>query len=311
MLQQHNQQRVTDMTEPSPQEAQSQSQKKDLKEQDHFKFEISYLLPILASIFFGLACAFVLLPQQVPSVPVTPIPPETPGADWINAIYFVVLIAISATVFYILLKRRSKHIIKGLIVLALTMAALLLSFVYLLALSFYLPFIAELAIIIPLSIVFTVLFNLAIFRFGNIPRNAAVILVGGALGMFFGYNIASISLWSAVLILAFLAAYDIFAVYKGPVGKIAQSGIDQLPGLSFSFKEIQMGLGDLVFYSMLTGAMIFGFPSSFYPAIASIIGIMAGSIGTFYMLEKKGIFPGLPFPILLGLTLGLTVGFLL
>jgi hypothetical protein len=38
---------------------------------------------------------------------------------------------------------------------------------------------------------------------------------------------------------------------------------------------------------------------------------MAGSIITFYMLEKKGIFPGLPFPIMLGLILGLTLGFLL
>ena len=135
--------------------------------------------------------------------------------------------------------------------------------------------------------------------------------MGGALGMYFGYNIAGISLWSAVLILVFLAVYDVFAVYKGPVGKIAQSGLDELQGLSFSFKDIQMGLGDLVFYSLLTGAMVFGFPSSFYPVIASIIGIMAGSIVTFYMLEKKSIFPGLPFPIMLGLSLGLITGFLL
>jgi presenilin-like A22 family membrane protease len=299
------------MTKPSPQESQGQPQKKALTEQDHFKFEISYLLPILASMLFGLACAFILLPQHVPAVPVTPIPQETLGAEWGNAIYFVVLIAISATVFYFLLKRRSKRIIKALIVLALTTAALLLSFIYLLALSVYLPLVAEWFIIIPLSIAFTLLFDLAIFRFGYVLRNAAVILIGGALGMFFGYNIATLSLWSAVLILAFLAVYDIFAVYKGPVGKIAQSGIDQLQGLSFSFKDIQMGLGDLVFYSMLTGAMIFGFPMTIYPVIASIIGILAGSIVTFYMLEKKGIFPGLPFPILLGLTLGLTVGFLL
>jgi len=173
------------------------------------------------------------------------------------------------------------------------------------------PVLADWLVIVPVSVAFTVLFDLAIFRFGNIPRNVAVITMGGALGMFFGYNVTSISLWSAVLILVFLAVYDVFAVYKGPVGKIAASGLDQLQGLSFSFKDIQMGLGDLVFYSMLTGAMVFGFPSSFYPAIASIVGILAGSIVTFFMLEKKGIFPGLPFPIMLGLALGLATGFLL
>jgi hypothetical protein len=37
----------------------------------------------------------------------------------------------------------------------------------------------------------------------------------------------------------------------------------------------------------------------------SIIGILAGSFLTFKMLEKKGIFPGLPFPILLGLAGGI------
>ncbi|MCL5877754.1 MAG: presenilin family intramembrane aspartyl protease [Candidatus Bathyarchaeota archaeon] len=278
---------------------------------DTFKFEAIYLLPILASMLFGLACSLVLLPQSTPVVPVTPIPQDTPGADWGNAFYFVGLIAISATVFYILLKRKSKRIIKGLIVLALTTAAMLLSIVYLTALVAYLPFLADWLIIIPLAVAFTVLFDLAIFRFGSTARNVAVILVGGALGMFFGYNIASLSLWSAVLILIFLAVYDIFAVYKGPVGKIAQSGLDQLQGLSFAFKDIQMGLGDLVFYSMLTGAMIFGFPSSILPVLASVIGIIAGSIITFYMLEKKGLFPGLPFPIFLGLAFGLTAGFLL
>jgi hypothetical protein len=72
-----------------------------------------------------------------------------------------------------------------------------------------------------------------------------------------------------------------------------------------------MGLGDLVFYSMLVGVMVFGFQSSLIPAVASIIGIMAGSIITLLMLEKKGIFPGLPFPIMLGLALGLLTGVLL
>jgi presenilin-like A22 family membrane protease len=136
----------------------------------------------------------------------------------------------------------------------------------------------------------------------------AVVALGGALGIFFGF---SIPLYSAVLILVFLAVYDVFAVYRGPVGKIAASGLDQLQGLSFSFKDIQMGLGDLVFYSMLMGVMFFSFLPSILPTIMAIIGIIAGSIITFFALERKGIFPGLPFPIVLGLALGLITGFLL
>jgi presenilin-like A22 family membrane protease len=284
---------------------------------DKFRFQIVYLVPILASIVFGLGCAYLLSPSpQSTAIPVTPIPNNTPSAPVDNALYFVVLVAISATIFYLLLKRRSKRIIKGLIVVAMTTAALLLSVVYLNAILNYVPILDSLTVLVILSVAVTVLFDLAIFRFGSIVRNIAVVCVGGALGIFFGFAIAQYSgLWSAVLILAFLAAYDVFAVYRGPVGKIAESqagaGMDQLQGLSFSFKDIQMGLGDLVFYSMLVGAMFVTFLPSILPTIAAIIGITAGSIITFFMLEKKGIFPGLPFPIMLGLAGGLITGLLI
>jgi presenilin-like A22 family membrane protease len=289
-------------------EAQPEPQKPELpkSETDRFKFDIIYLLPILGSLLFGLVCAYVLAPVPSESVPVTPIPEEIPGAQWGNALYFVVLIALAATLFYILLKRRSKRIIKGLIVVALTTASLLLSLVYLSALFAYAP--SWDFLVIPLSIALTVFFDFVIFRLGRVPRDVVVVCLGGALGIFFG---KFIPLWSAVLILVFLAIYDIFAVYKGPVGKIAESGLDQLQGLSFSFKDIQMGLGDLVFYSMLSGIMFFSFLPNVIPTIAAVIGILVGSIITLFMLEKKGIFPGLPFPILLGLALGLFTGFLL
>ena len=279
------------------------------KEHDRFKFEIIYLMPILASMLFGLVCAYLLLPQQSSAIPVTPIPEDTPGAPLGNAFYFVILIAISATVFYLLLKRRSKRIIKGLIVMAMSAASLLLSLVYLSAIFAYFPDIGISwdYVLIPLSIIVMILFDFAVFRLGSVARNVVVVGLGGALGIFFGF---SIPLWSAILILAFLAVYDVFAVYRGPVGKIAEQGIDQLQGLSFAFKDIQMGLGDLVFYSMLMGAVFFNF-SGILPTILAIVGVMIGSILTFFMLEKKGIFPGLPFPILLGLTLGLISGFLL
>jgi presenilin-like A22 family membrane protease len=277
------------------------------EQQQKFQVKIVYLLPILASLIFGLGCAYLLKPQVSQAIPVTPFPEDTASGPFGNAFYFVILVGVSATVFYFLLKRNNVKIIKGLIALAMTTASLLLSIVYLDAILAYVTIPYVDIFIIALSIAITVLFDLAIFRFSK-ARNVAVIGLGGALGVFFGY---SIPLYSAVLILAFLAVYDVFAVYRGPVGKIAQSGLDKLSGLSFSFKDIQMGLGDLVFYSMLTGAMFFSFPNSILPVAMSVVGILAGSIVTFFMLEKKGIFPGLPFPIMLGLAFGLITGFLI
>lgn len=277
-----------------------------MTEQDKFKFQMVYLVPILVSLIFGLGCAYLLLPQQSEVIPVTPFPENTPSGPFGNAFYFVILLAVAATVFYILIKRRSKRIIKGIITVAMTTASLLLSMIYLSAVFAYFP--SWSILVIPLSIAITILFDLVIFRLGSIARNTAVICVGGALGIFFGF---SIPLYSAVLILAFLAVYDVIAVYRGPVGKIAQTGLDELQGLSFSFKDIQMGLGDLVFYSMLTGVMLFTFLPNILPYIMSVIGILAGSVMTFFMLERKGIFPGLPFPIMLGLAGGLITGLLI
>jgi presenilin-like A22 family membrane protease len=275
-------------------------------EQDKFKFQMVYLVPILVSLIFGLGCAYLLLPQQSEVIPVAPFPENTPSGPFGNAFYFVILLAVAATVFYILIKRRSKRIIKGIITVAMTTASLLLSMIYFSAVFAYFP--SWSILVIPLSIAITILFDLVIFRLGSIARNTAVICVGGALGIFFGF---SIPLYSAVLILAFLAVYDVIAVYRGPVGKIAQTGLDELQGLSFSFKDIQMGLGDLVFYSMLTGVMLFTFLPNILPYIMSVIGILAGSVMTFFMLERKGIFPGLPFPIMLGLAGGLITGLLI
>jgi hypothetical protein len=66
-----------------------------------------------------------------------------------------------------------------------------------------------------------------------------------------------------------------------------------------------MGLGDLTFYSMLSGHMLLYM--GLVPCLVSIVGILAGCALSFKMLEKKGIFPGLPFPILLGLLGGMLV----
>lgn len=269
---------------------------------DKFKANPVYLTPIFASLMIGLACAYLLLRVPAPIIPVTPFP-ETPSGYLSNALYFVIIIAAGATIFYFLLKWKSKKMIVLLTGFALTAASVLLSIYYLsLLLSSYPNW--EIYVVI-MTIFITVFFDLAIFKIGGGVANIAVVVLGGALGVFLGN---SIPVWSAVLILAFLAVYDIVAVYKGPVGKIASSGLDELKGLSYSFKDIQMGLGDLVFYSMLCAVMLlnYGWVSYF----ASLAGILGGSFFTLLVLERKGIFPGLPIPIFLGLSLGL-VGSLL
>jgi len=264
-----------------------------------FKAGITHLTPILASLLFGVLCAFLILTSTIEFYAITPFPEDVFGSLG-NASYFVILVGVGASLLYLLLKRKNHKLINLITGFALTVAVFMLCTVYLSAAfsRFAIPHME--ALILPLSLFATFLADFAVFRARNRVYDLVVLCLGGALGTFLG---ASIPTLSTILILGFLTIYDAFAVYYGPVGKIAHSGLEQFRGLSFSFKGIQMGLGDLTFYSMLSGHMLLNF--GFISCLASIIGILFGCLLAFKILERKGMFPGLPFPILFGLTAGL------
>jgi len=265
-----------------------------------FRVGIAHLIPVLASLLFGNFCAFLILISQSEFYQITPFS-EGVGSFG-NALYFVILLGTGASVLYMLLKKKNIKIVGLIIGFALTTTFFMLSIAYL-SIGFSILSISSAELwVLGLSLFITVLGNFAIFKGNQIISNVAVLLLGGALGTFLG---ASIPTLSTVLILGFLAVYDMFAVYYGPVGKIAHQGLKQLKGLSVSFKDAQMGLGDLTFYCMLSGHLLlnFGLASS----LASFLGILLGCFLAFKMLEKRRMFPGLPFPIFLGLATGFLI----
>ncbi|MEM2105949.1 MAG: presenilin family intramembrane aspartyl protease [Candidatus Bathyarchaeia archaeon] len=266
------------------------------------KAKLLTLAPVLASLIFGVFCAFLLLTSPLEIYAVTPFEEGVGSVG--NAVYFVILVGVGATFIYILVKRKNRRLINWIIGFALTTAFFTFSYIYLSAfLAKFIIYRAD-SLVLALSVLITLLADFAVFGNKNTVANVAILGLGGALGAFLGISIPTLS---TVLILSFLAVYDAFAVYHGPVGKIAHSGLEQLKGLSFSFRDIQMGLGDLTFYSMLSGHMLLSFGLN--SCIASIIGILAGCLLTFKMVEKKGMFPGLPFPVFFGFAAGFAVAF--
>lgn len=254
-------------------------------------------MPIIASLLFGILCAFLIATSQMELYNVTPFSEGVGSLG--NAIYFVILVGVGASMLYLLIRTGRSKLISLLTGFALTLAVLMLSTIYLsIILEKFAISYAE-AWILTLAITITALADYAIFESNNKLSDLTVLCLGGALGSFLGSTIPTLS---TILILGFLAIYDAFAVYRGPVGKIAKSGLEQLKGLSFSFEEMQMGLGDLTFYSMLSGHMLIFL--GWISCIASLIGILFGCALAFKMLERKGMFPGLPFPILFGLIAG-------
>lgn len=101
-----------------------------------------------------------------------------------------------------------------------------------------------------------------------------------------------------ILPIAF-AIYDIWAVFKGPLKEIVKDiGDDfELNPLVLNVKGFQIGLGDLIFYSMIpsAGLLLTGINT----AIILIILIQIGTIVTLLMLRRFKMFPGLPIPIFL------------
>lgn len=264
---------------------------------DTFRARPIHLLPVLSSLLFGILCTYLVLQSPMEVYEVTPFP-EGVGS-FFNALYFVVLTTVGATLIYLLLRRKKIKSITLITGFALTLAVLLLSFIYVWAAFsiIALPYTVALVLDTVISAVAATAVDVAVFRSHSRASEVAVLLLGGGLGAFLGVSIPTLS---AILILFALAIYDVFAVYRGAVGKIARSGLDQLRGLSFTFKDVQMGLGDLTFYSLLASLVLARSMSPLY-LTASIAGVLLGVFIAFKMLERKGIFPGLPFPIALGL----------
>ncbi len=165
-------------------------------------------------------------------------------------------------------------------------------------------------------------------------RNASLMVISSFMGAFMAVILPT---WTVVFLLIALALWDIYAVFKGPIkdmveldmngqlmakrGSRGQPMWDPLGDNSndFPFENMtydagswQLGIGDLVFYSMLAAHALFYstiyvsdkgwwmLPFFFVPVV---IAILVGFAYTIYRLTKGDgttILPGLPIPMFLG-----------
>jgi presenilin 1 len=104
--------------------------------------------------------------------------------------------------------------------------------------------------------------------------------------------------WTNLCMLMAVATYDIFAVLS-PVGplkamvELSQQRQETIPGLIYEDKDLKLGIGDFVFYSVLLGRAAM---SDISAAIAVFIVIVTGLCGTLLVLSyKKHALPALPY----------------
>ena len=262
-----------------------------------FKAKPGQLLPEILAITLAGLLTYSLRASSAQIEPIT-IFPETAGGITLNASIFVVLMAAAGTIMYLFIKFGFKRIVRYLIDLALIALTLFLFIWYgsLYATSLP-PILASDYSWLTVSVIATAVLGLAIFKSKGTLHLAAIVALGGLTGTFLG---VSIPVLTAIVLLLALAGYDLFAVYRGPIGKIAEStNLEDFTGAVFSYGDLTVGMGDMVFYSMLASMSMMNFGP--LPFLGAAIGLVVGAYLGFKMLEGRDMFPGLPFAIVLGL----------
>jgi presenilin-like A22 family membrane protease len=274
---------------------------------DEFNVTATHLLPEVWTLIVAGVLAVLILESKIEVQVITQFP-ETPVGATMNMTIFVVLMAVMATLMYLLVKYGLEKIFRTILRIAIVCVLFVLLIWYLTALFALLRVAEEIAdlVILSASLILTSVLTYAINRTKGVPQLVATTLLGAMVGTFLG---ASIPTLTAIILLVGLACYDIFAVFKGPIGKIAEkTDLESLSGATLTFGDLTVGLGDLVFYSMLAGHTMLSF--GFIPYAMASIGIVVGTYLGFKMLEKRSAFPGLPLSLIIGLGFMLVTVFL-
>jgi hypothetical protein len=263
-----------------------------------FKAKPSQLAPEICAIALAGLLTFGLQSSNAPIVPITIFPETTTGIT-LNASIFVVLMAATGTIMYLFIKFGLKRLVRYLINIALLALLFFLITWYGSLYANYLPsFVTSTSWgWLLVSLLGAVALGLLIYKAKGALHLVGIVLIGGLTGTFLGVSIPTLT---AVVLLLALAGYDLFAVYKGPIGKMAQStNLEEFTGAVFTYGDLTVGMGDMVFYSMLASNSMISFGP--IPFLAAAVGLVIGAYLGFKMLEGRDMFPGLPFAIILGL----------
>jgi len=172
-----------------------------------------------------------------------------------------------------------------------------------------------------LSLIFSMIAALqAVYiAFKDVPEayEASVCFIFGvAVGTFFA-NL--LPLWSIITLSLLISLYDLYAVFYGPLKKLIElerevvghggSGTSTpkaflLKGMTIPLLGFRVGLGDIIFYSMIITSAYMNPRPSLLRSIITTMGVALGAYITLRILTKKGkAMPAMPLPSLISICL--------
>ena len=224
---------------------------------------------------------------------------NTPAGATVNALILVVF-AFALTLGMVWLLRRKmvtsfKLVIFGSVAFSAFILTMVTADVFAIE---YLPAALELPIAFGVPAVVVALIAYTIFL-KNRPWLSTAILafVGAEVGSFFA---ETLSPWTALALPIAFSVYDIYAVFRGPLKALigTEPGI-ALVGMSIKAGQFTVGLGDIVFYTLLPSLALYQYGLA--PSLYTILAIDVGMAITLFLLSRKRLLPGLPIPMLLGI----------
>jgi len=273
----------------------------------NFKVKIYHFLPFLLTILLSILFAYILLKAY--NIPPLRLTFPVKGSFLFDAFYFTLTVAFAGLAVYMLSKHKRFKILKVLIFLSYFTIVFILYVFYLPAFLWFIG-VFNLPLSLPafflVCIVAASLTLYCIFVVKGLPRNILILVFVSSLGALLGFTIPTLSLTTILLA---LSIYDAFAVSVGPIRKLVTLADSTskwvLTELSFTYKNIFIGLGDLILYSSLIAHIYIFFSLQIF--LLCFIIVLLGIFLSLKMLEKWGIFPGLPITIIPPVILLLTI----
>ncbi|MEM4289062.1 MAG: hypothetical protein QXQ48_02170 [Nitrososphaerota archaeon] len=234
--------------------------------------------------------------------------PATSPAPYLNTLTLLSLIAVAGFTLFLIFRKFPK-----LVSLISVGAFWLVTFLTLLV---HLGYVGQLSLILPVGGILVVcllvstLLAFLVRRTSGLAALLAASITAAAGGTLIGYMIP---LFTFIALTASLAVFDLIMVKKGYLSLLSheqyRERIHQLRGLVVEVGDINIGLGDLLFYTITVTTAFFrmALPS----AIASNIAIITGYYLTLQLLKKWNTVPGLTIPLTLALASAVTAHYLL
>ena len=192
----------------------------------------------------------------------------------------------------------------------------------------YFSFLTGLYSYIPLVVAFAALFITLYSAFKGLSWLVSLLALAVALelGGTFPVLLQAPLNWLIPLV---YAVFDIYAVYYGRMGKlvkqvskaeenkaastdVAKRRLNKWPEfglLSIRMRDIEIGMADIAFYTMVPGVALV--LSGFLAFAVVTAAVDVGMVLSFTVFRKSEVAPGLPIPILMGLTALLIVSLLI